>query len=335
MEAKVTTSQPIDSFGNIVIDPSLLTPEQRIENKRNASPFLGDEKIYFPIPRHDGNIVRYYEYGCIWDTALGTFEIHGDIYKKWLALGGDKFGIPTTDEKGCPDGRGRYNHFGQASIYWTQQTGAWEVHGAIRDKWASLGWEQSFVGYPISDEFTTIDFPNTHTNNFEKGYILWNNFNPPAEVYPYQRDVSTGDVNTGNVNGNATLSIRSDGSWGYNVFVHNGGALDFNFSFTIAFDISAISGLIIGHTEKGKVYGSESQVESAVDGWIPVLGSSSGSSDYNQNPTGFDPNIRQYWDELKNAPFYYSLSANASIEQILGFIIPGFGVGDKVYHELT
>lgn len=27
-----------------------------------------------------------------------------------------------------------------------------EVHGAIRDKWASLGYERGLLGYPISDE---------------------------------------------------------------------------------------------------------------------------------------------------------------------------------------
>ncbi len=65
-------------------------------------------------------------------------------------------GYPITDEIGTPDGVGRFNHFrrldngAEASICWTSQTDAYAVYGAIRDKWAQLGWE-TFLGYPIAD----------------------------------------------------------------------------------------------------------------------------------------------------------------------------------------
>src|SRR5262249_25227364 len=58
------------------------------------------------------------------------------------------------------------------SIYWTPRTGAHEVHGAIRDKWASLGWERSVVGYPSTDERTAHDGVG-HYNHFENGSIFW------------------------------------------------------------------------------------------------------------------------------------------------------------------
>ncbi len=79
-------------------------------------------------------------------------------------------GFPTTDELPTPDTRGRFNHFQTGSIYWTPQTGAHEVHGLIRDKWASMGWERSFLGYPVSDEK-----PHDHgrVSNFEHGRIIW------------------------------------------------------------------------------------------------------------------------------------------------------------------
>lgn len=57
-----------------------------------------------------------------------------------------------TDELGCPDGVGRFNHFEGGSIYWTVQTGPHEVHGAIRDQWANMGWENCYLRYPTSDE---------------------------------------------------------------------------------------------------------------------------------------------------------------------------------------
>lgn len=92
------------------------------------------------------------------DAALGqcsgAVSTKGAILYAYALLGGcgSFLGAPTTDELGTPDGRGRYNHFQGGSIYFTFFTGAHEVHGAIRALWASLGWERSALGYPISDQ---------------------------------------------------------------------------------------------------------------------------------------------------------------------------------------
>src|SRR6185295_11918539 len=97
----------------------------------------------------------------------------GAIRDKWIQLGGATsfLGEPLTDETSTPDGVGRYNHFQGGSIYWTPATGAHEVHGAIRDKWESMGWERSWLGYPVTDE---IDFPEGgRVNSFERGQIYW------------------------------------------------------------------------------------------------------------------------------------------------------------------
>lgn len=82
-------------------------------------------------------------------------EVHGAIESKYHELGAETsiLGYPITDESGTPDGIGRYNHFQAGSIYWTPNTGAYEVHGLIRDFWAANGWERNpNLGYPISDE---------------------------------------------------------------------------------------------------------------------------------------------------------------------------------------
>ena len=89
------------------------------------------------------------------ETSAGAFEVHGAIREKYLALGAEAsiLGYPRTDETATPDGIGRFNHFQGGSIYWTPGTFAHEVHGLIRDRWASLGWERNpQLGYPISDE---------------------------------------------------------------------------------------------------------------------------------------------------------------------------------------
>jgi uncharacterized protein with LGFP repeats len=107
-----------------------------------------------------------------WTPRTGAHEIHGRIRDKWVQLGGTRsfLGYPLTDETPTPGGRGRFNHFEGGSVYWTPQTDAHEVHGAIRDKWASLGWERSPLGYPISEEFADGVF---RRSNFERGHIRW------------------------------------------------------------------------------------------------------------------------------------------------------------------
>lgn len=89
-------------------------------------------------------------------------------------------GAPITPELACPDGIGRFNHFvNDASIYWTPNSNAYSVHGAIRDAWAAQGWETSPLGYPTSDEFTVNSFdfngnPNAwQQSNFQHGCLCF------------------------------------------------------------------------------------------------------------------------------------------------------------------
>ena len=111
------------------------------------------------------------------------------IREKWLQLGeGQSFlGRPLTGETATPDGVGRYNHFEGGSIYWTPETGAHEVHGLIREKWSELGWERSFLGYPLTDETTTPDGVGRY-NHFEGGSIYWTPETGAHEVHGLIRE---------------------------------------------------------------------------------------------------------------------------------------------------
>jgi uncharacterized protein with LGFP repeats len=116
---------------------------------------------------------RDYENGSIyWTPQTGAFEIHGDIRIHYGRVGGHRgfLHYPVTDETGTPDGVGRFNHFEGGSIYWTPETGAKEVHGAIRDLWQSMGWERSWLGYPTSDE---RDMTGGRVSFFQGGKIEW------------------------------------------------------------------------------------------------------------------------------------------------------------------
>jgi peptidoglycan hydrolase-like protein with peptidoglycan-binding domain len=110
-------------------------------------------------------------------------------------------GAPLIDEATCPDGHGKYVHFANGgSIYWTPKTGAHEVHGGIRVKWAQLGWEK-FFGYPTTNETTTPDSVGRF-NHFEAGSIYWTPATGAHEVH-------------GDIRAAWTASRWEHGPWGY------------------------------------------------------------------------------------------------------------------------
>lgn len=118
---------------------------------------------------------NHFEGGSIyWTPETGAHEVHGAIRGKWSSMGWERslLGYPLTDETATPDGRGRYNHFEGGSVYWSPETGAHEVHGAIRNLWANLGWERSSLGYPTSDELPTPANIG-RVSHFQHGSIYW------------------------------------------------------------------------------------------------------------------------------------------------------------------
>lgn len=100
----------------------------------------------------------------------GTRKVCGSIRDDYATNGGPSgFGLPTTNDAATSNGKGYFNHFdksGQArSIYWTSTLGAHSVVGAIRDKWASDGWETSPEGWPATDDAATPS-GNGYYNHF-------------------------------------------------------------------------------------------------------------------------------------------------------------------------
>ena len=107
-------------------------------------------------------------------SLVDSFAQASPIECKWDSLGREKgfLGQPTTGELVVPDRTGRYMHFAGGSIYWSRKSDAHEVHGDIRGKWADLGWERSFLGFPVTDETGTPDGVGRF-NHFQGGSIYW------------------------------------------------------------------------------------------------------------------------------------------------------------------
>ena len=153
---------------------------------------LGWERSLLGYPMTDESVTpdrvgryNHFQGGSIyWTTLTGAREVHGAIRGLWSQLGWERsfLGYPLTNETATPDGAGRYNHFQGGSIYWTPTTGAHEVHGAIRGLWSQLGWERSFLGYPLTNETATPDGIGRY-NHFEGGSIYWTPQTGAREVH--------------------------------------------------------------------------------------------------------------------------------------------------------
>ena len=117
------------------------------------------------------------------ERRLRVPQVQAPIAGKYAELGADRsvLGQPQGDERTTPDGVGKYRHFERGSIYWHPATGAHEVHGLIRQKWAELGWERSFLGYPTSDETPLPNGAGAYSQ-FQGGTIYWHSANNAIEV---------------------------------------------------------------------------------------------------------------------------------------------------------
>lgn len=166
-----------------------MTAQQEIDQKHEA---LGGDSGLLGIATEDmqatpdkkGYFRRYTNGVIYWTSKTRAHEVHGAILEKWSRLGFEKsvIGYPITDETGTPDGIGRFNRFQHGMIYWTPSTGANEVRGAILDKWSVMGFEKSFLGYPLTDETGTPDGVGRF-NRFQNGMIYWTPSTRAKEVH--------------------------------------------------------------------------------------------------------------------------------------------------------
>jgi hypothetical protein len=106
-----------------------------------------------------------------------TVEVHGPIWQKWVALGGSSgfLGLPVADVQQVAGGRGEHCLFRGGEVFYSAQTGAHEVHGAIRQLYGTEGGPDGRLGFPVSDEQA---IPNSlalgdRMSTFQGGVITW------------------------------------------------------------------------------------------------------------------------------------------------------------------
>ncbi|MEZ0165627.1 N-acetylmuramoyl-L-alanine amidase [Kineococcus sp. LSe6-4] len=128
-------------------------------------PVTGDEAV-------KGGWYTHFQGGSIYySAATGAHWTTGAIRDRWAALGWENgLGFPVTDDTPTPNGKGYYTHFQKGSVYWSPKTGAHAISGGFRDTWASLGWENSFLGFPTKDENSVEGGTRME---FEGGTLTW------------------------------------------------------------------------------------------------------------------------------------------------------------------
>lgn len=117
----------------------------------------------------------HFQGGSIYHApATGAHDVQGAIRSRWSSGGWQDgpLGYPTSNHKcGFRDG-GCNTHFQGGSIYHTAATGARAVSGAIRSYWASLGWQDSWIGYP-EGEVKSYSNGTCLIQSFEHAAIYW------------------------------------------------------------------------------------------------------------------------------------------------------------------
>lgn len=98
------------------------------------------------------------------DTLSG-----GAILARWESEGGQAgpLGMPTSPEA-AGAGSTRYATFERGAMYWSPETGAQPLTGAIYQAWAALGYERGALGLPTSGE---IAEPLWIVQNFQHGTL--------------------------------------------------------------------------------------------------------------------------------------------------------------------
>ncbi|TWB93607.1 LGFP repeat-containing protein [Bradyrhizobium macuxiense] len=116
-------------------------------------------------PTTCGHVVR----GPIWQAYQGKEALLGLPITDDESTSGDRLKIMVDPKPEDADMPLRYTHFERGSIFSSPRTGAHEIHGPIRDKWAALGWDRG-LGFPKTDVMTE---GRTQHSEFLKFNFLW------------------------------------------------------------------------------------------------------------------------------------------------------------------
>ncbi|OYN90359.1 hypothetical protein [Parenemella sanctibonifatiensis] len=122
-----------------------------------------------------------FEHGAIYNSPSGTYPVHGRNWDKYRLVGGE-LGYPTMAENCTITAGGCYQHFetGGSLYYNPHAATSYLIRGLIKQRWADLGWENSWLSYPTTDETCYTD-GRCQQDFHGDGTLYWT----PGAPHPY------------------------------------------------------------------------------------------------------------------------------------------------------
>jgi hypothetical protein len=132
--------------------------------------------------------VNRFENGAIYSTSpTNNFEVVGNLFIRYLQMGAEKsfLGLPIDSQRSISNGK--MSKFQGGTIYWSPDTDAFEVHGAIARSYDSLKGPNGFLRFPLSNEEDVLDAKGRRTggklSRFQGGTIYWSRETGAFEVH--------------------------------------------------------------------------------------------------------------------------------------------------------
>lgn len=126
----------------------------------------------------DGYGQKFSDGKIFFTPDAGAHLIYGAVLDKYESLGGpadSDLGFPNINEVAglvSPNSRvSTFNASDKPAIFWTRDTGAWAVRGALNAAWDKLGGSAGVLGVPVEDERYDGDVVS---QKFTGGQLSWN-----------------------------------------------------------------------------------------------------------------------------------------------------------------
>nr|WP_246600997.1 alpha/beta hydrolase-fold protein [Skermania piniformis] len=117
---------------------------------------------------------QLFEHGAVyWTPQTGAHVVAGRIRDTWVQQGAERspLGYPVSEQARIPNKPADVQGFEIGTMYSVDAAGTHAVLGKIMEKYAGLGYEESPLGFPKSEEMSIKDFGKF--TEFEGGSIYW------------------------------------------------------------------------------------------------------------------------------------------------------------------
>lgn len=120
-----------------------------------------------------GRLNHFQKGSVYWTPQTGAHAVSGPIRDEWAKQGWERgpLGYPTADQIKTPGKEGLVQSFEIGAMYWNPQAGTNAVQGLIMRKYAELGYENGWLGFPMTSENVVKD--GGRFNRFQNGNIYW------------------------------------------------------------------------------------------------------------------------------------------------------------------